>query len=234
MPIGITALLTLIAVPIADPRVYQAYIGATLAGFGFGIYFAARWWSNRGQFKRFIDKIRQREETALELAETKVTASLASGRESITKRIDARIRKELAGIDESLVERVSSQVLEDVTDTFRTLQLQATAAAQWAGVVAPPVGSGSPVTLPSGLVHPGSPRVIRWIALNEKKYEFFAIRFLREKVFASDPEAVQGLQFCIDKGLLEVYYQPNPKNPVRPTKACRLNRTNPLTMNILG
>jgi hypothetical protein len=61
LPIGISALLTLIAIPIANSRVYEAYLVAAFVGFGFGIYFGVRWWSNRGQFKRCIEKIRQRQ-----------------------------------------------------------------------------------------------------------------------------------------------------------------------------
>jgi hypothetical protein len=60
-PIGIFALLTLIAVPIANAHVYETYMVATFIGFGFGIYFGVRWWINRGQFKKCIEKIRQRQ-----------------------------------------------------------------------------------------------------------------------------------------------------------------------------
>jgi hypothetical protein len=169
----------------------------------------------------------------IELVGRDVTASLVSGEESITKRIDARIRKELGGINQELAEKVRTQVLEDVKDTFQTLQLQTAAAAQQAEAVPPTPGSDPSAAVVPRLDHPGAPRVIRWIALNETKYKFFAIRFLREKVFATDPVARQGLQFCIDKGLLEVYDQPNPRNPEHSTKACRLNRANALTIDIL-
>jgi hypothetical protein len=61
LPIGISAALTLIAVPIPNIHVYQTYLAAAFAGFGFGIFFGVRWWSTRGQFKKCLDKIRQRQ-----------------------------------------------------------------------------------------------------------------------------------------------------------------------------
>jgi|SRR5579872_1450230 len=60
-PIGLSALLTLIATPVPNAHVYEAYLVACFVGFGFSIYFATRWWSNRGEFKNCIGKIRQRE-----------------------------------------------------------------------------------------------------------------------------------------------------------------------------
>jgi hypothetical protein len=59
------------------------------------------------------------------------------------------------------------------------------------------------------------------------------VKFLRDKVFGADPDDREGLQFCIDKGLLELYDQPNPKDAQHPTTACRLSRDSALTLEIL-
>lgn len=61
LPIGITSTLTLIAVPITNVHVYQTYLIAAFVGFGFGIFFGVRWWFTRGQLKKRINKIRERQ-----------------------------------------------------------------------------------------------------------------------------------------------------------------------------
>ena len=61
LPIGISATLTILSVPINNPHVYTAYVVAAFVGFGFGAYFGIRWWITRGQFRRCISKIRERQ-----------------------------------------------------------------------------------------------------------------------------------------------------------------------------
>lgn len=166
--------------------------------------------------------------------EQQVAASIASGQESVTKRIEATIEQQLATVNRDVVDSVIRRVLEDLKDTFETLQLQATAVAE---ELVEPVTSPQASTsrsLPAVQLDSGAPRVIRWIARNEDKYEFFSVKFLREKIFAADPSAQRGLQFCIEKGLLETYDLPNPNDAEHPTKACRLNRRHPLTSQIIG
>jgi hypothetical protein len=60
-PIGITANLTLLAINIPSAHVYETYMVATFVGYGFGVFFLVRWFRMRGQFKRCIAKIRQRQ-----------------------------------------------------------------------------------------------------------------------------------------------------------------------------
>jgi|GEM_PF-4661722 len=151
-----------------------------------------------------------------------VTASLASAETSISGRINARLGS--VGLQE-----LRTALLADVHDTFATLQLQTTAVAQR-------VEPGAPAAAEAGLpkLHSGAPTVIRWLARNEKKYKFFSLHFLHEKIFTEEA-ARQGLEFCITNGLVSLYDQPNPNNPRKPlTAACRLDRTNPLTLQILS
>jgi len=61
LPIGVSATLTLLAVPISNAHVYETYLVAAFVGFGFGIFFGVRWWNSRGRFRRCIEKIRQRQ-----------------------------------------------------------------------------------------------------------------------------------------------------------------------------
>ena len=156
---------------------------------------------------------------------------LAVSQETVTKRIEAAIQNQLANVVETgLADSIRQRVLEDVADTFKTLQLEAAAVARFAEPAAPSTLRQGPTVAP---LHPRAPQVIRWIARNETKYAFFSVKFLRDKVFAADPDAQQGLQFCIDNGLLQLYDQPNPKNLQHTTKACRLNRDNTRTLEIL-
>jgi len=61
LPIAIASLLTLISVPITDRHVFDVYLVATFVGFGFGFYFAFKWRSGTNEFKKCIDKIRERQ-----------------------------------------------------------------------------------------------------------------------------------------------------------------------------
>jgi hypothetical protein len=60
-PIGISATFTLLAVPIPSPHVYSTYLVGAFVGYGFGVFFGVRWWFSRGQFKKCVDKIRERQ-----------------------------------------------------------------------------------------------------------------------------------------------------------------------------
>lgn len=163
--------------------------------------------------------------TLIELVERNLSASLTSGEDSVTKRINAAISDQLAGVNQDLVDKVRSRVLEDVKDTFQTMQLQAAAVAQ--------IAESTPALPPVPPMAPGVPNVLRWLARNEKKYEFFSVTFLHERIFAEDPSAQQGLQYCIQQGLVEIYDHPNPKDPAHPkTRACRLNKRHPMTAQL--
>jgi len=163
----------------------------------------------------------------MKAVEQQVAASIASGQESVTKRINATLA------NEEVAESVRRRVLEDLKDTFQTLQLQAAAVTEQLAEPIEPSVSPKQRPLPAPQMDPGAPKVIRWIARNEHKYDFFSVKFLRETIFAADPTAQQGLQFCIEKGLLDLYDLPNPNDPKHPTKACRLNRNHVLTTELL-
>jgi len=156
--------------------------------------------------------------------------ALAASEETVTKRIESALQNQLADVETGLADRLRQRVVKDVSDTFRTLQLEAAVVARLAEPAAPArLGAEQRETR----LHPRAPQVIRWIARNERKYAFFSVKFLRDKVFGADPDDREGLQFCIDKGLLELYDQPNPKDAQHPTTACRLNRDSALTLEIL-
>jgi hypothetical protein len=82
------------------------------------------------------------------------------------------------------------------------------------------------------VVAPGLATLVKWMIKHEAKYEFFSVKFLREKVFGRDPVVQEALQFGIDNGVLETYDQPNPKNPSWPTKACRLKKDHPVVQGL--
>ena len=77
-------------------------------------------------------------------------------------------------------------------------------------------------------------RVVRWVARKEGKLPFLGVKFVMKRIFIDDPVAQEGIQFCIDDGVLELYEVTNPNNVGFPTTAIRLNRKHSLVKQILG
>lgn len=65
--------------------------------------------------------------------------------------------------------------------------------------------------------------------------EFIGLNFFRNKLRDKYPEAEisEALTDCLDLGLIERYQVPNPVDQNNPTSACKLNRTNPVVLQIL-
>ena len=166
----------------------------------------------------------------IELLQRDVTSSLAVAQRDVTQRIDAAITQNLKDIDPTVTDTVRSKVHRDIKDTFETLTLETAAAAQLAESPAGRAVSDSKVEA----LNPAVMRVIRWVARKEGKFPFLAVTFVMNRIFVDDPVAQQGVQFCIDDGLLELYEVPNPKNAAYPTTALRLNRKHPLVKQTLG
>lgn len=88
------------------------------------------------------------------------------------------------------------------------------------------------------LILPGSPSY-NWIPFMRKirdlenSHKFLSIKWLREKRFSSDTESQEALQVAIDKSMLSIYYQDNPKKPKYPTQCCRLNKDHQLVKGTL-
>lgn len=74
---------------------------------------------------------------------------------------------------------------------------------------------------------------IRKIHNLEATKEFLAAKWLRETVFAKDPEAQEALQIAIDRSMLSTYHRNNPKNPQFPTLCCKLNLDHLLVKEIV-
>jgi len=148
----------------------------------------------------------------------------------MTQRIKAAIKEHLEGIDRDVASAVSAKVLNDIQDTFKTLKLEAAAAAQLAESPVAPLESG----VKREPLHPGAPVVVRWMSRNEGKYPLFSIKFMRGRIFRADGVGQQGLQFCIENGLVELYNVPNPKDADHPVTACRLNHGHATVRQILA
>jgi hypothetical protein len=168
-------------------------------------------------------------EALIEAQRRDVKSSLVVGRTTLAERIDSLLDQALSQQDEELTKRVRDRVQTELARTFRTMEFQT---ASLARLPEPDVVEHRPGT--RTVVASGLPTLIKWIVKHESKYNFFSIKFLREKVFARDPVLQEALQFAIDNGVLETYDQPNPKNPAWPTKACRLKRDHPVVQGILG
>jgi hypothetical protein len=165
----------------------------------------------------------------IELLQRDVTSSLAVAQRDVTQRIDAAITQNLKDIDPTVADIVRSKVHRDIKDTFETLTKETAAAAQLAE---PPVGSV--LDSKTEPLHPAVMRVIRWVARKEGKLPFLGVRFVMHRIFVDDPVAQQGVQFCIDDGLLELYEVPNPRKAAFPTTALRLNRKHSIVRQIVG
>lgn len=167
----------------------------------------------------------------IELTQKGMRDNLERGLSSVTKRVEAALNENLADVTPEVAARINKRVQKDLTDTFRALEYDAAAITQLPeSELSQPKGTQRQVTM----LAPGVPRVLQWIAKNQNKYQFLSVKYLREKVFARDPPLQEALQFCIDRGVLQLYDCPNPYAPERPTKACRLNLEHPLTKQILG
>jgi len=167
----------------------------------------------------------------IDLNQKGMRQNLEWGLTSVTKRVEAVLNDQLAGVNPELAAQVKGRVLKDVTDTFKTLEYEAAAIAQ---LPETELSQSSTSQGRATLLAPGVPRLLQWVAKHQPKYEFLSVKFLREKVFASDPSLQEALQFCIDRGVLELYDRPNPHNPGRTTKACRLIMDHPLVQQILN
>lgn len=145
--------------------------------------------------------------------------------------IDLVLNKELRDVDQAVKDRVREKVHSQLSGFFRAIQVHPPLS------VSPDSGSAKedPVAdRPGAIIAPAVPRLVKWLVENEKKFSFFSVKFLRERVFDSDPAAQEALQFAIDQGILETYKMDNPINPSWPVTACRLNRDHPTMRHILG
>lgn len=158
-------------------------------------------------------------------------SSLAAGRAMVTEHVDAALDAELRKIDKDIASRIREKVHHELSSTFRAIQVQSSSLSKFSDSesIKDHIAAQS-----KALVAPGVPRVVRWIVENESKFRFFSVKFLREKVFKSDPASQEALQFAIDQGILITYELENPVNPSRPTTACKLDRDNPLVSEILA
>lgn len=166
----------------------------------------------------------------MELVSRDVQASLTAGRATLVERIDEALAKELRGADQVLASRLREKVHAELASTFRAIKSQTATIPRLSDAE---IVQGPPASTPKVVVAPGVPRLLKWIVDNERRYRFYSVKFLREKLFASDPVAQEALQFAIDEGILETYELPNPNNPSWPVTACRLNRNHPVACEIL-
>jgi hypothetical protein len=157
---------------------------------------------------RVVDKVTSEESLVdhrIEDILSKYTTTLSL---DVRKTLQKEIRRELTGAFQSIKYRAATTPLET-----------------------PPLGKVP--SMPTTSLPLGVPRVVLWMEENKEKYKFYGVKFLRDRVFRSDPAAQEGLQFCIDIGIFSLYKVENPNNPERKTLACRLNREHPSTEALL-
>ncbi len=169
-------------------------------------------------------------EALIELQGRDVKSSLVVGRATLTERMDELLAQALSDADQELAKKIKHRVNKELANTFRTLEFQTASLTRLPGSDLLESSARDPKTV----IAAGLPSLLKWIFKNDHKYNFFSVKFLQEKVFAGDPVVRQALQFAIDNDILELYDQPNPKNPAWPTKACRVKRNHPVVQAILS
>jgi len=161
-------------------------------------------------------------------------------RESMRSRIDtlspqlvhratARLQEALNAQTPEQKETIRQEFLAEFNDLIGTLRQEVEK------VSAPPVveeAKAKPAAVPGSPSYNWTPFVRRVRDL-EEQHQFLSVKWLREKKFASDPEAQEALQVAIDRSMLSTYYIDNPKNPNFPTLCCKLNREHPVVRKIL-
>jgi hypothetical protein len=163
----------------------------------------------------------------IELLGRDVQSSLVVGRTMLADRLDSLLKDTLTDGDGAFAKRVRERVQKELASTFRGMEFQTASLARLPDQELVERRSAS-----ATVVAPGLATLVKWMIKHEAKYEFFSVKFLREKVFGRDPVVQEALQFGIDNGVLETYDQPNPKNPSWPTKACRLKKDHPVVQGL--
>jgi hypothetical protein len=167
----------------------------------------------------------------VELLGRDFTSTLTTAQSKTATRVGTILGQSLTTIEPELADKIRQRVQKEISDAFATLRFETANVTRLPETItAESQISGSPKTV----IAPGVPRLIKWIMEEGSKFKFLSVKFLREKVFASDPALQEALQFAIDNTLLETYEVQNPKNPGRPVTACRLNQSHPVVKDILG
>ncbi len=166
-------------------------------------------------------------DAVIELLGRDVQSSLVVGRTTLSERLDSVLKEALSDRDGEFAKRIRERVQKELASAFRGMEFQTASLARRPDQELIESRSAS-----STVVAPGLATLVKWMIKHESKYEFFSVKFLREKVFGRDPVVQEALQFGIDKGLLETYDQPNSKNPSWPTKACRLKKDHPVVQGL--
>jgi hypothetical protein len=60
-PIGITLTIVLATTPIPSQGFHTGFMVGCFMGYGFGLYFAVRWWKQRSGLKKLVARIRERQ-----------------------------------------------------------------------------------------------------------------------------------------------------------------------------
>lgn len=168
----------------------------------------------------------------LELLSSGVTANLELGRVSLEEQVERILRSDpTTSQDSEAIDRLKKEILSELSTAFRSVEYKTSSMAPMRSEkrATEAVLDVSRPNLP-----PAVPRVIHWMAKHKGNYEYFAVNYLRNRIFRADPAAQEAVQFCIDTGMLALSKRDNPNNPDFPTTTCELNRDHPATREILA
>ena len=176
-------------------------------------------------------------ETVRDMIQGSTQKQIDSLSANIVQRSAARLEETLKDMPEETRHEVRDVLNAEVSAFLGTLKQQIATTPSISHVETPEPRAGTTATQFASL--PGTPTYdwmpfIRRIRDMETHNRFLSVRMLREKAFPGDPSTQEALQIAIDKGLLSTYYVDNPKKPRFPTKACKLNRDDPVVRTVLG
>lgn len=175
-------------------------------------------------------------EVVQEIFQGSARGRIDSLRPMFMQRSSAKLEEVLKELPESEKRKAREAIYNEIDSFLGTIRQQL-----GAGLLVSQSEMAAPAaeSIPSKLVPiPGSVSYdwmpfIRRIRDFEAGHRFLSVKWLRETKFANEREMQDTLQIAIDREMLVTYYVDNPKNPVFPTLACRLNREHPVVRETL-
>lgn len=137
-------------------------------------------------------------------------------KEVIAKHLNVLADK-IPGRDKEIIKKVKSDVLDQIDSYYRMATKQPSTIERKNEIV-------DALDLS---------RFIKRIDELESDNKFLSAKYLREKVFATEPYTIKLMQYAIDEGILIKYSLANPNRPNYPVTGVKLDRENSTVKNIL-
>lgn len=175
-------------------------------------------------------------ETVQEIFQGIARGRIDSLRPTILQRSAAGLDEALRELPESEKRKAREAVYKEIDSFLGTIRQQLgigplVSEKEMVASTAEAIAS-KPVSIPGSVLYDWMP-FIRRIRDFEVSHRFLSVKWLRETKFANEREMQETLQIAINMEMLLTYYVDNPKNPLFPTLACKLNWEHPVVREIL-